>query len=130
MSAMDAFKNSAKGREVEAVLTDPNWQFEMVCLSKHGLPAAQAVGRELMRRTGGLGDTERQLVGRWIREIMAAKGWTVAATNARVAKGTGFTRAATYKPVSKAPKPDGDGDPFVAFSEWAGEADEQAWRDL
>lgn len=25
---------------------------------------------------------------------------------------------------------DHDGDPFAAFSEWAGEADEAAWRDL
>lgn len=128
MSALDTFKNSTKGKHVGAVLADPQAQIEMVCLSKHGLPAAQAVGAEVFKRTGGLENTERQLVGRWIREIMAAKGWAVAATNVRVAPGNGFSRAATYRPAGGRPQPDGD--PFMEFGEWSDPQDEAAWRDL
>lgn len=34
------------------------------------------------------------------------------------------------KDTAPAKPSDADGDPFVTFSEWAGEADEAAWRDL
>jgi 5-methylcytosine-specific restriction protein A len=96
----EEFKTSAKGRAVADILADSSWQAAMISLSKHGLPAAQAVGSEIESHVGGLEDTERQHVGRWIRDILAEKGWTVDTRGARVAPGNLFVRAATYAPKS------------------------------
>jgi hypothetical protein len=92
----DEFKLSAKGGIVGAILYEHDWQVEMVCLSKHGLPAAQAVGAEIAARVDDLDDTEKQHVGRWIRDVMADKGWKVATKGGRVAPGNFFSRAAIY----------------------------------
>ena len=96
MASFEEFKQSEKGQKVGAILADHDWQVEMICLSKHGLPAAQAVGAEIETKVGDLDDTEKQHVGRWIREVMAEKGWKVASKGARVAPGNYFSRAATY----------------------------------
>jgi 5-methylcytosine-specific restriction protein A len=92
----EEFKASPKGKVVGHILSDPSWQAAMVSLSKHGLPAAQAVGSEIESRVARLEETERQHVGRWIRDILAEKGWTVDVRGARVAPGNLFVRAATY----------------------------------
>jgi hypothetical protein len=93
----DEFKASEKGQKVKAILFAHDWQVEMVCLSKHGLPAAQAVGAEIGAKVGDLDDTEKQHVGRWIRDVMAEKGWKVGMKGARVAPGNYFSRAAIYR---------------------------------
>jgi hypothetical protein len=95
----DEFKASPNGKIVGSILAEHDWQIEMVCLSKHGLPAAQAVGAEIEARIAELGDTEKQHVGRWIRDVMADHGWKVASKGARVASGNYFTRAAVYRRV-------------------------------
>ena len=99
MASFEEFRQSDKGLKVRAILADHDWQIEMVCLSKHGLPAAQAVGAEIGAKVGNLDDTEKQHVGRWIREVMAEKGWKVASKGVRVAPGNYFSRAATYTPA-------------------------------
>ena len=99
MASFEEFKQSDKGGQVGAILTRHDAQVEMVCLSKHGLPAAQAVGAEIGSKVGDLDDTEKQHVGRWIREVMAEKGWMVASKGVRVAPGNYFSRAATYTPA-------------------------------
>ncbi len=91
------FKASKKGQLVMEVLNDHDAQIEMVCLSKHGLPAAQAVGAEIGKLVGDLDDTEKQHVGRAIRDVMSEKGWKVAQKGVRVAPGNFFSRAATYQ---------------------------------
>ena len=98
MASFEEFKLTSKGEKVWTILADHDWQVEMVCLSKHGLPAAQAVGAEIETKVGDLDDTEKQHVGRWIREVMAAKGWKVSSKGARVAPGNFFSRAAIYSP--------------------------------
>jgi hypothetical protein len=91
------FTASPKGRVIGALLDEHDWQTEMICVSKHGLPAAQAVGAEIHARVGDLDDTEKQHVGRWIRDVMAEHGWKVASKGARVAPGNYFSRAAIYR---------------------------------
>jgi hypothetical protein len=95
----DEFKASPNGKIVGAILADYDWQVEMICLSKHGLPAAQAVGTEIEVQVGALDDTEKQHIGRWIRDVMADHGWKVDSKGARVAAGNYFTRAAIYRRV-------------------------------
>jgi hypothetical protein len=93
----DAFKASAKGQRVSSLLAEHDWQVEMICLSKHGLPAAQAVGAEIGAQVSSLDDTEKQHTGRMIRDFMAGKGWKVKLRGARVSPGNFFTRAAIYE---------------------------------
>jgi hypothetical protein len=94
----EEFTASKKGELVTEVLNDHDAQVEMVCLSKHGLPAAQAVGAAIGKLVGDLDDTEKQHVGRAIRDVMSDKGWKVAQRGARVAPGNFFSRAAIYEP--------------------------------
>ena len=96
MASFVEFKASGRGEKVGAILSEHDWQVEMVCLAKHGLPPAQAVGAEILARVGVLDDTEKQHVGRWIRDILAEKGWRVGAKGARVAQVNLFSRAALY----------------------------------
>ncbi len=96
MASFEEFKTTGIGKKVAAILFDHDWQVEMVCLAKHGLPPAQAVGAEIAEKVGALGDTEKQHVGRWIRDILAEKGWKPVAKGARVAPGNLFSRAALY----------------------------------
>ncbi len=93
----DEFMATPNGKAVANILDQHDWQVEMICLSKHGLPAAQAVGAEIGKQVGSLDDTEKQHVGRCIRDVMADKGWKVASKGARVAPGNFFSRAATYQ---------------------------------
>ena len=96
MASFEEFKASKTGEVVGAILSDHDWQVEMVCLAKHGLPPAQAVGAEIAAKVGALDDTEKQHVGRWIRDILGEKGWKPVAKGARVAPGNLFSRAAVY----------------------------------
>ena len=96
MASFDDFRGSEKGEAVGAILGNHDWQVEMVCLAKHGLPPAQAVGAEIAAKVGSLDDTEKQHVGRWIRDVLAEKGWKPVAKGARVAPGNLFSRAALY----------------------------------
>lgn len=96
MATFDEFKVSTTGEAVGAILSDHDWQVELVCLAKHGLPPAQAVGAEIEKTVGTLNDTEKQHVGRWIRDILAAKGYKPVSKGARVAPGNLFSRAALY----------------------------------
>lgn len=97
MASFDAFRSSAKGKIVGDVLSEHDWQVEMICLAKHGLPPAQAVGAELAQRLGSLDDTEKQHVGRWIKAILGERGWVPSTKGARVAPGNLFSRASLYR---------------------------------
>lgn len=101
MASFEEFKQSKRGRVVGDLLGEHDWQVELVCLAKHGLPPAQAVGAEIAARVGSLDDTEKQHVGRWIRDILAEKGWKPVSKGARVAPGNLFSRAALYGRIEK-----------------------------
>ena len=96
MASLDDFKDSPKGILIGKILNHRDWQIEMVCLAKHGLSPAQAVGAEIKRHVVSLEDTQKQQVGRWISEIMAERGWRPKTKGARVAPGNLFSRATLY----------------------------------
>jgi len=101
MASFEQFKHSKRGLIIGELLAEHDWQVELVCLAKHGLPPAQAVGAEIAARVGKLDDTEKQHVGRWIRDILAEKGWKPVSKGARVAPGNLFSRAALYGRIEK-----------------------------
>lgn len=94
---LDNFKHSEFGRRVGEVLTDRDNIIGMRYLSEHGIPAVQTVGKRIEALGKPLTDDEKKLIGRWVREIMEAQGWT---TNkkGRVAAGNLFSTGAVYEP--------------------------------
>ena len=96
MLSFEDFKKSEVGATIGRFLLENDTQIELVCLAKHGLPPAQAVGVGIMKRVGKLDDTQKQHVGRWIRDILAEKGWKPTSKGARVAPGNLFSRASLY----------------------------------
>lgn len=96
---LEGFKRSPLGERVGAVLTDETSIIEMIALSKHDIPAVQAVGRPLL----ALGDEEvktdavKKHIGRWVRELLEPRGWTPGRSG-RVAVGHLFSTGAIYVP--------------------------------
>lgn len=94
---LEEFKESPLGRQIGAILEHPQWVAEMVVFSKHGMPAVQAIGKELLR----LGPEVRQdqvkkTVGRWVREILEENGLTVWKQR-RVTPGNLFSTGMVYR---------------------------------
>ena len=69
------FQQSQNGVALAGILTRPDMIKAMEAASAQARPAAEAVGPAVAEAVGTLGDTEKKLVGRWIREVMAARGW-------------------------------------------------------
>ena len=92
-----AFKTSREGARVRPLLTDAGIVAEMEALSRGGRPAVIALDRraDLLPR---LNNTGKQHVGRWVRDILGARGWRPA-NRKRVAKGQMFTSGAVYERV-------------------------------
>ncbi len=38
-------------------------------------PAVEAIGKDIEARVGPLGDEQKKLVGRWVKEVLAPRGW-------------------------------------------------------
>ena len=96
---LDGFKASPLGGRVGAILTDPDYVTEMVVLSKHDIPALQAVGRPLLDRIGDevRPDPIKKLIGRWVREILDGEGLLPGRTG-RIPPGHLFSTGAIYSP--------------------------------
>src|SRR6266568_2653350 len=45
---LDAFKRSRLGQRISAVIEDPRNVDDMIVFSRHGMPAVQAVGKDLL----------------------------------------------------------------------------------
>jgi hypothetical protein len=72
--SLAGFKESKRGAKVAPLLANASVLAEMEQLSQGGEPAVLALERradELPR----LSDTEKQHVGRWIRDVLAERGW-------------------------------------------------------
>jgi hypothetical protein len=89
------FKNSKEGEHVRLLLMDAQVVAEMEALSRVGRPAVIALDRRA-DLLPSLSHTGKQHVGRWVRDILGARGWRPAARR-RVAKGRMFTSGAVYE---------------------------------
>ena len=95
MPSYHVFRQSDRGRVVcdlaaRAVVV-------MEDLSQRGEPAVTAIDAEVADRIGRLDDTERQHVGRVVRDILAPRGWRPRKQRKRVRNGRAFASGAVYE---------------------------------
>ena len=93
--SLSLFKASREGDLVRPLLMDDQVVAEMEALSRIGQPAVIALDRRA-NLLPSLSDTGKQHVGRWVRDILGARGWRPV-TRKRVAKGRMFTSGAVYE---------------------------------
>jgi hypothetical protein len=68
----------------------------MIALSRHGIPAVQAIGKQVMQLGRETRDnTVKQMIGRWVREVLEAQGM-VPVRSGRVAPGNLFSTGMIY----------------------------------
>lgn len=104
------FQSSRKGQPIGDLLSRPETIQEMEWLSRDDRPAVLALDRAL---PGGidLNDTEKKHVGRWIRDVLADRGWRVRKRKA-FRSGRVFSSGAVYgRPSAR------DGVPAVGLDE-------------
>jgi hypothetical protein len=98
MFGLETFKAGTLGQRVRAIVEDDVLVRDMIALSKHDIPAAQAVGKALLALGPAVKeDYVKKTIGRWIREIMSKQGWTPSKSG-RVAPGNLFSSGMIYKP--------------------------------
>jgi hypothetical protein len=102
---LDEFKISRTGTAIRAIITAPHSIERMIEVSHRARPAVEAVGAEIGDAVAELDDTERKLVGRWVKELLAPRGW-VPDRKGRVAAGRLFNRGTIYRPEGRT-TPDG-----------------------
>jgi len=94
---LQSFKTTQLGRRVGAIVEHPQIVGDMIALSRHGMPAVQAVGRELLSLGPEVRDDQiKKTIGRWVREILEQHGWTVWRTR-RVPPGNLFSTGMVYR---------------------------------
>lgn len=91
------FRASRAAQAIAPIMTAEATVREMIALSRHGRPAVQALDARIAGAVE-LDRTERQHVGRWIRDVLGARGWRPGMKR-RVANGKLFSRGTVYVPV-------------------------------
>lgn len=100
MSALDKFKKTPFGRRLRAVIEDSTNVGDMLAFSRGGIPAVQVIGQQVERLgREARDDTVKQMVGRWVREVVEAEGMVPVRTG-RVAPGNLFSTGMIYGPRS------------------------------
>ncbi len=94
---LKAFKLGALGQKVAPILHDAENIRDMIALCRNDIPAPRAVGKQLLRVGLKPKDKEaKKLIGRWIREIMAARGWEPVRPG-KIPRGNLFSTGAIYQ---------------------------------
>lgn len=96
-----SFKASPLGRKIAPVLTDGENIRDMIALCRNDIAAVRAVGKQLLAI--GLkpqNEEAKKLIGRWVREIMAARGWEPV-RKGKIPRGNLFSTGAIYRPRNK-----------------------------
>jgi hypothetical protein len=95
---LERFKKSRLGQRIGAVIEHPQSVGDMIVFSRHGMPAVQAVGKDLLALGPEVRDDRvKQTVGRWVREILERHGWIVWRKR-RVSPGNLFSTGMVYRP--------------------------------
>lgn len=94
--SLDQFKHSPAGRKIAGLLSSEDAIRRMEHKSRARRPAVEAIGKEIEARVGVLDDQEKKLVGRWVKEVLAPRGWQPD-RKARVAAGHFFSRGTIYR---------------------------------
>ncbi|HZF93710.1 MAG TPA: hypothetical protein VEZ20_02440 [Allosphingosinicella sp.] len=92
--SLEGFKESKRGAKVAPLLANASVLAEMEQLSQGGEPAVLALERRA-NELPSLSDTEKQHVGRWIRDVLAERGWRPKRRK-RIGGSRVFTSGAVY----------------------------------
>jgi hypothetical protein len=103
MSSLDNFKTTPLGRRLRDIIENEDNVRDMIALSRPHTqcPAVQAIGQQveaLGRQVRD--DTVKQMIGRWVREVMEKRGW-VPDRSGRVKPGNFFTMGMIYRSASR-----------------------------
>lgn len=95
---LEKFKMSPLGIKIGGLLGDSTQIAGMITLSRHGLPAVQDLGKPILAFELPVTDSDKKAIGRWVREVMEAHGWTTDNDHKgrRVAAGNLFSTGAVY----------------------------------
>ena len=92
--SFETFKQSRPAQEVGPLLADAAVIARMEELSRAGKPAVTALDKELAGKLT-LTQTERQYVGRWIKDVLTPRGWKPL-RHRRISGGRVFSSGAVY----------------------------------
>ena len=105
--SLDQFKASPLGALISLILNSEEVIRRMETKSASDRPAVEAIGKDIQKRVGSLDDEQKKLVGRWVKEVLAPRGWRPD-RKGRVAAGHLFSRGTIYRrAVPQAPSDDG-----------------------
>jgi len=105
--SLEEFKASPLGVLIAEILKSEAMIRRMEIKSAADRPAVEAIGETIEARVGALDDDQKKLVGRWVKEVLAPRGWRPD-RKGRVAAGHFFSRGTIYRAVA-APGPSEDG---------------------
>ena len=94
--SLDQFKTSPLGALIGLVLSSEEMILRMETKSASERPAVEAIGKDIEARVGSLDDEQKKLVGRWVKEVLAPRGWRPD-RKGRVAAGNFFSRGTIYR---------------------------------
>lgn len=93
---LDQFKASALGALISPILNSEEMIRRMEAKSNSDRPAVEAIGKDIEALVGSLDDEQKKLVGRWVKEVLAPRGWRPD-RKGRVAAGNFFSRGTIYQ---------------------------------
>ena len=73
--SLDQFKASPLGALIGPILNSEEAIRRMETKSASDRPAVEAIGKDIEARVGSLDDEQKKLVGRWVKEVLAPRGW-------------------------------------------------------
>jgi hypothetical protein len=100
MASLEAFKSSAKGAKLAPILTSEDAVTRMIGKSEAGRPAVEAIAPQVAAAAVALDDEEKKMVGRWVKQVLAPRGWTPD-RKGRVARGHVFARGTVYRRIAQ-----------------------------
>lgn len=104
--SLEEFKHSSAGRKIAQLLASEDAIWRMENKSRASRPAVEAIGKQIETEVGTLDDDARKMVGRWVKEVLAPRGWQPD-RKGRVAAGHLFARGTIYRRTGAGPSADG-----------------------
>ena len=105
--SLDQFKASPLGVLIGRIMNSEEMIRRMEIKSASDRPAVEAIGEDIEAQVGALDDEQKKLVGRWVKEVLAPRGWRPD-RKGRVAAGHFFSRGTIYRRAAP-PVPSEDG---------------------
>ena len=73
--SLDRFKASPLGSLIGSILNSDEMIRRMEIKSASDRPALEAIGKDIEARVGSLDDEQTKMIGRWVRDVLAPRGW-------------------------------------------------------